>query len=424
MPAGGEPLPESEIVLIGNWINQLPEEAPEPALRKAEVDRAIAQKQLDWARANLPALEARIAADDAKFKPVAGVDADSLAQTARRTERQAHLLKAEANLMQAERKLSDALGGPAPADEQADKRREKKIATARREVDAAQKSLGLSTTAYTPVGRIYPTHSTGRRTALARWIISPQNPLTARVAVNHIWLRHFGKALVATVNNFGASGAAPTHPQLLDWLAVEFMEQHWSMKAMHRLMVTSSTYRMQSSTREGKDPNLSVDPDNRYLWRMNPHRMEAEAVRDSVLYLAGQLDTTLGGPDEGGPDEKDINSHRRGMYFKQTPYAQIEFLKLFDVANPDECYQRSESIVPQQALALANSTLSLTMARKLAQDLSRQTDAKGGPPAFVAAAFETVLGRPPSVADWRKRWNFYSNRQTCLFTPANSLLSE
>lgn len=409
MPVGGEPLREDQMVLIGNWINQLPEEDPETVLRKAEVDLVLAEKELAWARANLPALEARIAADVAKFKPSPSVDAEVLAQTARRAERQAHLLKAGANLIQAQRKLSDALSGPAPADDKADKDREKKISTARREVEAAQKALGLSTEKHTPIGRIYTAHSSGRRTALARWIVSPENPLTARVAVNHLWLRHFGKALVPTVENFGVSGAAPSNPQLLDWLAVEFMEKNWSMKAMHRLMVTSSTYRMQSATRSAKDPNLSADVDNRYLWRMNPRRMEAESVRDSVLYLAGQLDTTI-----GGPDEKDINSPRRGMYFKQTPYGQIEFLKLFDVANPAECYQRSESIVPQQALALANSTLSLTMARKLAQGLSRQVDGKDGPSAFVAAAFESVLGRPPSAAESAKTVEFLREQADLL----------
>src|SRR5207249_8522841 len=116
------------------------------------------------------------------------------------------------------------------------------------------------------IGTSYPAHSSGRRTALARWIVSPENPLAARVAVNHLWLRHFGGALVPTVDNFGVSGAAPSHPQLLDWLAVEFMAKGWSMKAMHGLMVTSSAYRMQSSTRDPRDTNLSMDVDNRFLW--------------------------------------------------------------------------------------------------------------------------------------------------------------
>jgi hypothetical protein len=249
-------------------------------------------------------------------------------------------------------------------------------------------------------------------------MVSPENPLTARVAVNHMWLRHFGKALVPTVANFGISGAAPSHPQLLDWLAVEFVEKNWSMKSLHRLMVTSSTYRMQSSTTNAKDPNLSVDADNRFLWRMNPRRMEAESVRDSILYVAGQLDTSI-----GGPDEKDIDSHRRGMYFKHTPYTQMEFLKLFDAANPDECYQRSESIVPQQALALSNSKLSLTMARRLAQKLSVQVEGKAdAQAAFVTAAFETVIGRPPSVAESARTVEFLA-KQADLLNASGKLTS-
>ena len=109
------------------------------------------------------------------------------------------------------------------------------------------KALKEPAEGYTPIGPKYPTTSTGRRLALARWIAAKDNPLTARVAINHIWLRHFGKPLVPTVFNFGSSGKPPTHPELLDWLAVEFMDRNWDMKAIHRLIVTSSAYKLQSS---------------------------------------------------------------------------------------------------------------------------------------------------------------------------------
>src|SRR5207248_195381 len=161
----------------------------------------------------------------------------------------------------------------------------------------------------------FPTTSTGRRLAFARWLTSQENPLTARVAVNQIWMRHFAQGLVPTVENFGAQGQPPTHPQLLDWLAATFMETTddgrrttpawrrsrgrssvvgslssvarpgfgWRMKALHRLIVTSSTYRMASTA----DPaDAARDPDNRYLWRMNSRRMDAELVRDNVLFVA------------------------------------------------------------------------------------------------------------------------------------------
>ena len=240
------------------------------------------------------------------------------------------------------------------------------------------------------MGPKYPTVSSGRRLALARWIASKENPLTARVAINHMWLRHFGKPLVPTVFNFGRNAKPPTHPELLDWLAVEFMNRDWDMKAIHRLMVTSSAYRMQSSGYTADSPQMKVDADNTWLWRMNVRRLEAEAVRDSMLALAGKLDTTMYGADIS-PD-KDEEIYRRSIYFRQTPDMQVEMLKVFDVASPNECFQRSESVVPQQALALANSALSFDMSRVIAGQLPPGED-------FVRAAFERIVGRLPSAEE-------------------------
>ena len=412
MPVTGDPLAPEQIAAIGKWIQQLPEEDAASALRKAEAGLAAAEKDLAAARASLPALEARIAADKAKFLSAPVTEAEVLGESARKLERQAHLLKAEADLLRAQHKLSEALSGPAPADDKADKDREKKVAAARKELDSAQKALSLSTGQYTHIGVVYPKQSSGRRTALAAWIVSPENPLAARVAVNHMWLRHFGRALVPTVENFGLSGARPSNQQLLDWLALKLIQDQWSMKAMHRLMVTSATYRMDSFA-SAQSPSRAIDPDNHYFWRANPRRMEAEAVRDSVLYAAGQLETAL-----GGPDEEDVNSHRRGMYFKQTPYSQTQFLQLFDVANPAECYQRSESIVPQQALALANSSLSLAAARSLARKLASQTGDGVAPAAFVANAFEAVLGRSPSAEESGIASDFLVKQANLLQEPA------
>src|SRR5690606_9312132 len=133
---------------------------------------------------------------------------------------------------------------------------------------------------YTPrEAEEFPATSTGRRLAFARWVADGANPLTARVAMNHVWLRHFGRGIVATPADFGRNGARPSHPELLDWLAAEFVERGWSMKAMHRLIVTSAAYRMDSMPDEA---NLSIDPDNHYLWRMPSRRMEAELVRDNL----------------------------------------------------------------------------------------------------------------------------------------------
>jgi len=189
----------------------------------------------------------------------------------------------------------------------------------------------------------YPETSTGRRMAFARWLTRPQNPLTARVAVNHVWLRHFGQGLVATPNDFGANGKAPSHPALLDWLAGEFMKHQWSMKELHRLILTSRTYQM-SSTADEKD--LKIDPDNIYLWRMPSKRMEAELVRDNLLYIGGNLDLTMGGPEI---DQKlGLISKRRSVYLRTAAEKEVEFLKLFDNASVTECYMRKPSVMPNR----------------------------------------------------------------------------
>jgi len=219
---------------------------------------------------------------------------------------------------------------------------------------------------------------------------------------------------VPTVANFGMNGKPPSNPQLLDWLASEFMEKNWSMKAMHRLMVTSNTYRMQSWVGDPKDHDLAIDPDNKYMWRMNPQRMEAEAVRDSMLYLAGLLDLTRGGPEID--DTKGQESRRRSLYFRQTPDNQMVFLHVFDGADAIECYERSETVAPQQALALANSKLSFTVAGLVASHLGGES-----PPAatFVAKAFEAVLGRPPRAEELDLSEKFLDREEERFRDPEN-----
>src|SRR5262249_22094060 len=180
-----------------------------------------------------------------------------------------------------------------------------------------------------------------------------------------------------------------------DWLAVTFMEQGWGMKAVHRLIVTSNAYRMQSSASGPDDANLALDPGNLYLWRMNPRRMEAELVRDNVLHVAGNLDPTMGGPDLA--PEAGQTSRRRSLYFRHAKEKRMTFLQLFDSANVIACYRRSESVVPQQALALATSPLSCEQARRLAARLTEEVGAsRGADAAFVAAAFARIIGRAPS----------------------------
>jgi hypothetical protein len=258
----------------------------------------------------------------------------------------------------------------------------------------------------TQLSKIFPRTSSGRRTALARWIASKNNPLTARVAINHIWMRHFGTPLVPSIFDFGINGKAPSHPELLDWLAVELMDQGWKMKAIHRLIVTSSTYRMQSA--DDNDANRSRDPDNIFLWRMNQRRMEAEALRDSTLRVADALDLTMFGPELD--ENQALTLPRRGIYFTSCVERRVEFFEIFDGPSTAECYRRTETITPQQALAMANSSLTLSVARRVAALLAEQLSARSTPRAFIEAAFERVLSRPPTSAEMVACQDFLESR--------------
>jgi hypothetical protein len=286
----------------------------------------------------------------------------------------------------ARRNLLALESGPRPAPA--------KLMAARQALAQAEAELKKpESTAYTkrPLPS-YPATSTGRRTALAQWLTDSRNPLTARVAVNHVWLRHFGQALEPSVFDFGRNGRPPSHPALLDWLASELVRQNWSFKALHRQIVLSATYR-QASTPDPAD--LAIDRDNVYFWRMPPRRLEAEAVRDQVLFVAGRLDLTAGGPDID--QGLGLTVPRRSLYFRHAAEKQMEFLKLFDAAAVTECYQRKESVVPQQALALANSELTVRSARLLARALAASCGPS--PEAFARAAFERVLCRRPTDAE-------------------------
>jgi hypothetical protein len=219
-----------------------------------------------------------------------------------------------------------------------------------------------------------------------------RNPLLARVAANHLWTRHMGVSLVPNVFDFGRKGGVPSHPELLDWLASELVESGWSMKHLHRLIVSSAVYRM-SSSQAGAGENLEKDPDNVHLWRRSPIRLESEVVRDSILALAGELDWTRGGPPVGAAQQ--ATSKRRSLYFYHSNNERNLFLTTFDQAAVKECYRREESIVPQQALALSNSSLVLEAAARIAVKISAGVSGGVGPEAdaeFVRAAYMYVLG--------------------------------
>jgi len=232
----------------------------------------------------------------------------------------------------------------------------------------------------------FPETSSGRRLAFANWLTDSANPLTARVAVNHIWARHFGRGIVPTTNDFGTSGEMPTHPALLDWLAAELMKQNWSMKAIHRLIVTSATYRMNSSSTMA---NQAIDPDNHYYWRRNVQRMEGEIVRDNLLHVSGRLDSQLGGPDID--QNLAQQSRRRSIYLRHAHEKLVEFVQIFDGPAVSECYMRETSIQPHQALALANSPLSVDAAAAICNDLKKRFPEDDA--AFIRQLFLRILGR-------------------------------
>lgn len=370
--------------------------ALEAARDKATVELALAEKSLTAAESQHAAIVARGAADQARWTQTD--KAADLAKAALQAERAAALATAEEAETKAELDVARAA-----ADKKADS--EKKLAAAKEAVDKARKAAEAISGEYSPLAgalktlennleseasrrKPFPTTSTGRRTALARWITDARNPLTARVAVNHIWLRHLGRPLVATVFDFGRKGAPPTHPELLDWLAVEFMESGWSMNHLHRQIVLSQTYRLASTTAESPQENLARDGDNRFYWRGNPLRMEAQTIRDSLLHLAGELDLTRGGPTVPANNEA---SRRRSLYFFHSHNEYNGFLETFDDAAVRECYRRSESIVPQQALALENSTLAASMAEKIAKRLDLMASGSSDDD-FTLLAFRTILG--------------------------------
>jgi hypothetical protein len=231
------------------------------------------------------------------------------------------------------------------------------------------------------------------RLQLAQAIASPRNPLTARVIVNRVWQHHFGAGLVATPDDFGTKGSPPTHPELLDHLAAWFMEHGWSLKELHRCLMTSAAWRQSSAINHRA---MEADPSNTLLWRMPPRRLEFEPMRDALLFVAGRLDERCGG--RGALlDDKNM---RRAVYGYTDRFRIPALLRNFDVANPDTSMaQRSETLVPLQALFLMNSGF----VRQQAEALQRRPDwtAAKSVRDRIIASFRLVLGRHPSAEEAR-----------------------
>jgi hypothetical protein len=360
-------------------IAQLPSSRKTLARRVKEAELAVslAEAELNAAQMNSKWTQARLEADVERYINNNPELADQHDQTARAAKWDLDIVNAQLNVTKAEGS-ADKLGEA------------QKVLKAA--MDAKQAGSGESE----PLGTQYPRTSTGRRTALANWIASPENPRTARVAANHIWARHFGQPLVATPENFGLNGRQPTHPLLLDWLASELIANDWRMKPLHRKLVLSATYRMSSVEQQPSEEFVKarqMDTSNYFLWRMNSRRMEAEVVRDSALYLANRLDMQFGGPEI--PETDGEKTLRRSLYFRNTPNEKMLMLEVFDIADPNACYRRKESVVPAQSLAMMNSGLIQDTARILAARLADEDN-------FVPVALETILGRQPTVAELQR----------------------
>ncbi len=242
--------------------------------------------------------------------------------------------------------------------------------------------------------------TSGRRLALARWLTQPNHPLTGRAMVNRIWQHHFGAGLVSTPDNFGSTGSPPSHPELLDWLATEFVRRGWSVKEMHRLMMTSTAYRQAS--RVESEQVERADPLNELLSRYPMRRMDAETIRDSILKVAGRLDRTPFGPADpvqmlaGGEVVSESDGRgRRSVYVLQRRSRPLTLLESFDAPRmTPNCVKRVESTVVAQALALWNSGPVRQLSRYFAK---RLIDEAGGDPARrIELAFRETLGRRPT----------------------------
>jgi hypothetical protein len=248
-----------------------------------------------------------------------------------------------------------------------------------------------------------------RRAALAKWITDPRHPLTWRSIVNRVWQYHFGRGLSDTPNDFGRMGGKPTHPELLDWLTVDFLASRGSLKALHKRIVTSAAYRQASGRANPKAEQL--DANNTLLWRQNRRKLEAESIRDAVLAASGKLDLTMGGPGwqdfviknpEHSPhyrydlaDPEDAKTFRRSVYRFIARSQMQPFMTAMDCADPSiRVDKRNESISAPQALALLNNGFMVSQAKHFAERARRE--AGESVEAQIERAFRLAIGEPPA----------------------------
>jgi hypothetical protein len=253
----------------------------------------------------------------------------------------------------------------------------------------------------------------GLRLAFARWVASKENPLTARVLVNRVWQHHFGQGLVKTTTDFGKGGMLPTHPELVDWLAAEFMESGWSIKQLHRVILASDAWQRSSNAEQAE--GMRVDPGNDWLWRQNLRRLEAESIRDTVLAISGTLNLARGGrgffphlsgevlagssrPGNGWSVSTAAEQNRRSIYAFVKRSVLVPLLEMFDYSNVNQPLgERQNTTVAPQALMLLNDEFLLTQARAFSERLTKE--AGEGTEARIERAYRLAVGRGPTARE-------------------------
>ena len=248
--------------------------------------------------------------------------------------------------------------------------------------------------------------STGRRTALAQWLASPQNPLTARVIVNRVWQYHFGRGLVGTSSDFGRLGEKPSHPELLDWLTTQFIQHNWSLKWLHHIILTSATYR-QTARIKPNEVAAKKDPDNHWFWRMSPHRLDASQARDAILAMSGELEAPK------NPAGEEPSAPCRAVYTKKIRNHQDDFLRSFDApAGFQSVAKRDDTTTPLQSLLLINGDWPLRRANAMASNLLNGSDHESD--AAVAMALEAAFGRPAKPAEVKSALDFIQGQKRII----------
>ncbi len=259
------------------------------------------------------------------------------------------------------------------------------------------------------------------RLQLAKWITSPDHPLTARVMANRLWRWHFGEGIVSSTDNFGRLGQKPSNQPLLDWLALRFIDEGWSIKAMHRLIMTSSAYRMSS---EYDAEAAEVDPENELLWRMSRRRLEAEPMRDAILAISDGLDKSMGGSIMSFKDRQyvantaarggiDYDRNLRAVYLPVVRSSMYNVFRAFDFADPSTSNgDRGAAVVAPQALFMMNGSIVLKHTRRMADNLLSRDDLNDS--GRVRLAYERALTRPPSPQEIDQALSFIAEVDKAL----------